>query len=202
MQGHLCVSLFQGFLCTWCKLYIVQCETLCSVAVYAVLKHFVLFTVHTAVHSLLCTMCYALYIQWILYSVPVRDYSCTSTIHYGLYSVHQLCTFHSALCTSYAQFTMRYALCNVHYSLCAMRYVLCTLCKCSAAARVTRCPHFPKFPTKNHGRQETAGAWRWGSSRLLPGTALMMKVECRFSCKLEDVWRHGNDANLSHFCPV
>ena len=96
MQGHLCVSLFQGFLCTWCKLYIAQCETLCSVAVYAVLKHFVLFTVHTAVHSLLWTMCYALYIQWILYSVPVRDYSCTSTIHYALYTSYALSTMPSA----------------------------------------------------------------------------------------------------------
>ena len=83
-----------------------------------------------------------------------------------LVSVHILCT--AAWCGRL--FLNAMCVCNVHYAR-AKHYVV------QGRARVTRCPHFPEIPTKNR-RLQTAAASEPRSSKLLSGSALIMRAAC------------------------
>ena len=149
------------------KILTLHGQTICQICVcftiqcIAMQGHFCVSQFQGFVHddALLCAMHYALCIH----SAP-----CSADLHNSPCTTHELCTIIYTLCS---------VPCTMHSAL------------CSSGARVTRCPHFPKFPTKSEPsrRQETAAASRWGSSRLLPGSVL--PVEAEMQIILEDgVW--------------
>ena len=143
MQGHLCVSLFQGFL------HGASC-TLYNVKHFAVLRSMQCSsTLYYSLYTQLCTLYYA------LCAMHYTSSEYFTVCLYGTTHAQVLYTMDCTVYTSYALFTLRYAptmlnsLCAMHYAMCTIHYLLCPLhtmqVQCSSRTG-HEMPTFPQIP--------------------------------------------------------